>query len=435
MKVAILGNMNNNGFALLRYLRDEGIDAELILFSDDGAGVSAHFSIQADTWNVDKWHPYIKQIQITNNFETAVSAKLFYRWVFKLAHICRVVMGHKNFSDSQPIDKKERAQLVRLAQNYDVLIGSGPSPAIFESLGLQLSAFFPYSIGIEFINEPNFSRYKYSKNPFVRFLALEMYRLQSSGIQKCKYVIAADDSEKTKKSITELGVESLNLAIPIVYPYDQPETGQSLKSLQPTIGEIKGRDFVVMCHSRHLWVKKPQFSESEWKKISKHTEWLIQGFASFRDCRSEARPALVLFEYGNDWQETKALVKSFGLEQFVVWVPLMPRREILSLIEYCNVGTTEFYEDDVFPGGAAWEYMAIGKPVINGPFDSDNHFEQRFGYPPPPLRIADSAAKITAHLIDLYDDSHRCAEEGNDMRLWFERYNGHMAVRKIIDLF
>lgn len=435
MKVAILGNMNNNGFALLRYLRDEGVDAELILFSDDGAGASAHFSIQADTWNLDKWHPYIKHIQINNNFETAVSAKLFYRWAFKLAHVFRVAMGHKKFSDSKSIGKKDRAQLVKLIQNYDISIGSGSSPALFESLGLRLSIFFPYSIGIEFINEPNFSRYKFSKNPFTRFLALEMYRLQSSGIQKCKYVITADDSEKTKKSISELGVESLNLAIPIVYPYDQPQTGHSLKSLQTTIEEIQGCDFVVMCHSRHLWAKKPQFSESEWKKISKHTEWLIQGFACFRKIRSEARSALILFEYGNDWQETKALVESLGLEQFVIWMPLMPRREILSLIEFCNVGATEFYEDDVFPGGAAWEYMAIGKPVINGPFDSDDQFEQRFGYPPPPLRIADSAEKITAHLIDLYDNLNRCTDEGIDLKLWFERNNGHMAARKITDLF
>lgn len=434
MKIAILGNMNNNGFALLRYLRDEGVDAELILFADDGAGVSAHFSIQADTWNLDRWYPYIRQIDIKNNFETAVSAKVFYRWVFKLANIYRVAMGHKNVNYSHPIEKQDRTQLVKLTQNYDVFIGSGSSPALFESLGLQLSIFFPYSIGIEFINEPNFSRYKFSKNPFARFLALEMYRLQSNGIQKCKYVITADDSERTKKSIIELGIKPLNLTIPIVYPYDQPRSEQSLQSFQATVEQIKDFEFVVMCHSRHLWSKKPQFSESEWKKISKHTEWLIQGFANFLLCQSEARSALILFEYGDDWQETKALVESLGIEESVIWVPLMARREILSLIEYCNVGATEFYEDDVFPGGAAWEYMAIGKQVLNGPFDSDKQFKQRFGYPPPPLRVADSAKKITAHLIDLYENLNRCAEEGNDLKLWFEKYNGHVAVRKIIDL-
>ena len=32
MKVALIGNMNNNNFSIMRYFRDLGIDAHLILF-------------------------------------------------------------------------------------------------------------------------------------------------------------------------------------------------------------------------------------------------------------------------------------------------------------------------------------------------------------------------------------------------------------------
>ena len=45
MKIAILGNMNNNGFSIMRYLRDIGEEADLLLFEDDGVASSAHFSI------------------------------------------------------------------------------------------------------------------------------------------------------------------------------------------------------------------------------------------------------------------------------------------------------------------------------------------------------------------------------------------------------
>ena len=38
MKIALLGNMNNNNFALLRYFRDLGFDAHLLLFKNDGTG-------------------------------------------------------------------------------------------------------------------------------------------------------------------------------------------------------------------------------------------------------------------------------------------------------------------------------------------------------------------------------------------------------------
>ena len=36
MRLGILGNMNNNHFSLMRYMRDLGIDAHLLLYSDDG---------------------------------------------------------------------------------------------------------------------------------------------------------------------------------------------------------------------------------------------------------------------------------------------------------------------------------------------------------------------------------------------------------------
>ena len=44
MKIVILGNMNNNGFALMRYLRDLGADAHLFLFANDGTGSLSHFA-------------------------------------------------------------------------------------------------------------------------------------------------------------------------------------------------------------------------------------------------------------------------------------------------------------------------------------------------------------------------------------------------------
>lgn len=45
-RVALVGNMNNNHFALLRYLRDLGVNATLLMFSNE----AAHFYPQQDTW-------------------------------------------------------------------------------------------------------------------------------------------------------------------------------------------------------------------------------------------------------------------------------------------------------------------------------------------------------------------------------------------------
>ena len=70
MKIAVLGNMNNNGFALMRYLRDIGQEADLLLFDDDEDNYSSHFSLKADTWHLEKWKKYVKksQLQIVMQF-------------------------------------------------------------------------------------------------------------------------------------------------------------------------------------------------------------------------------------------------------------------------------------------------------------------------------------------------------------------------------
>ena len=45
MKIGIIGNMNNSYFSLARYLRDEGYDCELLIFTDE----PEHFDPSCDT--------------------------------------------------------------------------------------------------------------------------------------------------------------------------------------------------------------------------------------------------------------------------------------------------------------------------------------------------------------------------------------------------
>ena len=54
MKIAFVGNMNNNNFAIMRYFRDLGADAHLVLWADDGRGPLEHFVPENDTWEIDR---------------------------------------------------------------------------------------------------------------------------------------------------------------------------------------------------------------------------------------------------------------------------------------------------------------------------------------------------------------------------------------------
>ena len=62
MKIALIGNMNNNHFSLLRYLRDLKLDCELLIFR----GEASHFKPDCDTHNLNLWKPYIKHLTFTN---------------------------------------------------------------------------------------------------------------------------------------------------------------------------------------------------------------------------------------------------------------------------------------------------------------------------------------------------------------------------------
>ena len=73
LKIAILGNMNNNGFALLRYFIDLGQDAKLFLYDNDGIGELSHFAIENDTWEINKWSKRISRIDLSDNSLSALS--------------------------------------------------------------------------------------------------------------------------------------------------------------------------------------------------------------------------------------------------------------------------------------------------------------------------------------------------------------------------
>ena len=67
MKIGLIGNMNNNNFAFLRYLIDLGYDAKLIVFKNETSGNSSHFSPEADSWQFEKWNKYIVQCELNED--------------------------------------------------------------------------------------------------------------------------------------------------------------------------------------------------------------------------------------------------------------------------------------------------------------------------------------------------------------------------------
>ncbi|MDC0244878.1 hypothetical protein OAK96_06470 [Pseudomonadota bacterium] len=410
LRIAIIGNMNNNGFSIMRYFRDLGIKAYLLPYSTDGSDTLSHFEPEADTWDIDRWKPFIRPLAIPNSSRGIMQAILSNVWPSKL--------------------KKD------LLLNYDFFIGTGAAPAMFESMNLKLDIYYPYGVGIEFYGDLEFL--KASKSSLFRSLVYGIIRrLQSRGIRKTRHCINPEMS-LTKDSFEEIGRSFLRLSVPIVY--NQEENTQAL--LQPRISsvikQLQSYDLSVFSCASLLWDKSTllsKFGEKNWKSGSKNNDWLFIGLAQFIHENPKARPVLVCAEYGIDVEVTKQLIDNLGIGKHVIWLPILQRKEIILVLQACDIGVGEFYSDPgVMWGGTGWEVLSCGKPLLQNFNFSKESFELEFGYPPPPILGVKSHDDVTRHLTAFYRNLNRTNIERKDILNWFERYGGMGLAKQWLDL-
>ena len=110
MRVACIGNMNNNMFSLVRYLRDRGIDAELVLLDCE----QAHFHPSCDAYDLD------------------------YQ-----AYTTSVDWGRR-----KRFDKVSGDRVRDLLGRYDYLAGCHTVPALAHKAGRKLDLFFPFGTDV-----------------------------------------------------------------------------------------------------------------------------------------------------------------------------------------------------------------------------------------------------------------------------------------------
>lgn len=393
-RTAIIGNMNNNGFSLLRYFIDAGADATLFCYSSDSSGNLAHFSTDADTWQPEKWRDRIRTLDFGNNIRS-LYPRLF-----------------------NPAAGRINAAIRDIDDNYDIVLGSGIAPALFARAGRRLTGFYPYATGVELLGHlPFLSAMR--KSPLKRALYGYGQRLQTRGILEAGCCFNAEMS-LTKSALDDIGRPFDRLAIPMVYnreegPRDVPD------HLQDIVRGMQKQDFVVFSHSRQLWVQSGDVSTEAFKSFTKNSDWLIRGFADF----VASGAALYLVEYGPDVAASKALICELGLEDRVIWLPKMPRRDIVYLLGYADVGVGEFHADPgIIWGGTGWEILSAGVPLLQCFNFTTAGFEAEFGHPPPPILHAASAEEISAQLQEMWRAPDRRHEIGRLSQAWFDRNNG-----------
>ena len=396
MKLGLLGNMNNNHFSLMRYMRDLGVDAYLLLYSDDGTGGGSHFVPESDTFEIEKWSPYIIQTNLPNR-------GLGILWkVFK------------------------RRELTELFGSYDYLIGNGIAPVYARFAGRTLDLFLPYAYGGEYI-DITFREHtrKYIRGCLHKHLQIQSLRSST------RFIGVLDFTRGNLQFFKKYGIDGklIPLGIPMVYnreDYDFSELA-SRKEVVAFINSVSDSFPVVFSHVAHKW-KSIRGTFFDFKR----NDILIEGFAEYLEMSKNEKAKLVLVDYGFDVQESIKLIDDLGISKYVYWLPKLARKEILALLKVVHIGAGEL--GGALWGGTGWEFMASGVPFFQNIGLSSREFEESTNRPCPDIFHAATREDISSILCDVERNPEIAIRKGENLKRWFDTYNGISEAKRILQI-
>lgn len=428
MKIALVGNMNNNNFAIMRYFRDLGADAHLLLNSDDGEGSLSHFRPECDTWEIERWTPFIHQTPIPNAPVVGLD--------FPLSGLMsgRAFLRSLTGAQERWVSPVSRRRIRKAYAGYDRVVGSGITPAAFDRAGQRLDLFYPYAMGVEYLRTGEFTSHFEGRGLGRAALYRAIARRQAAGIKAARHVLNCD-AGVTERVLAEFGVRSEREAIPMVYAGGSAPAAAPNDHLEAAEAAIARSDFSVMHHARLMWKRPKNYTDELWAEETKNSDWLLRAFARMVADRPTRRPLLLLVEYGPDVEATRALADELGIADLIHWLPKMQRRELMWLLPKVSVVCGEYYQvPRMIWGGTGWEALAAGRPLLQGFNFQPGEFERIYGYPPPPLLPVAKPDDLHRHLLDMADSPARYVEMGRRAAEWFERYNGLGLARRWLNI-
>lgn len=386
-RIALIGNMNNNLFALARHLRDRGY-AVRQFFADR----SPHFHPSTDSFDArDR-----ELIQPVN-------------WLDRGFYYA-------------PWD-----QVRQSLQGFDHYLGQGDEAAVACRAGLSFRIYFPYGSDVyKYAYLPGefhwTQRWAARLFPGKRRLPHALMKAGTSAYYLRKAIVEADflmadytneDFESRLEGLSPRG-ERLPLPLPFLYPpaYERADRMDQLPaSLRSRIRSIRdGADWLVLYHGRQEW--KTYHNEF----TSKNTHHLIKGFADFLLRHPQGKPRLVMLEYGSDVDASKALIAELGIGHAVQWMEKMERRALICLIDQVDLGSGEFGRS-YLSFGTIMESMIRGKAVIHHREDGlYRHYHRLY-----PMIHARSPEQISQGLSWAYTHREAVRDMGEEAREWVEQ--------------
>ena len=375
IKIALLCNMNNNYFSLVRYLRDSGFDAELLLFDDE----EAHFKPMCDTYNLN-YMTYVKKLQ---------------------------------WGQERKVLTTTAARIRSDLQQYDILIGQGRAPAYVAKAGLKLDIFSPY--GGDVVLATKFR----PTNPLFLLHHIYAVYMQRRGLKDhCKIhnSLYFDVHEKIYEKFLPLS-KRWYVGMPMVYCREYDSLSLEQVSQRSHWGHIaselrKNYQLLILYHGRH--------STSGTNKASvKGSDILIYGLKRFVDVRADVKVKLLTLEYGPNVNEIKLLINKLSLTEYVQWFPTMYRKDIMALLGYVDVACGPFTFSILFNGTIS-ECVASGTAIMTKRNNNDD-IQQGYYNELYPVLNASCPDEVCSQLSFCADNPKNLNEVGVRSKVWYQQ--------------
>ena len=330
-KIALVCNMNNNFFAVTRFLRDEGLYAHLFLLSNE----MEHFLPEADTYDL-KHLKFTHKLSFGNPY-----------WFL---------------DEIKKVDLFYRDEINRLKE-FDFIIACGSALGFLCYFGIHTDIFVPY--GSDILELPFFVD---SANPNHRQHLDAFSSYQKEAIRNTSTIITTLDFMNVACYnwwIDELGCKQKIRAFEYFpFIYDKIYTPNAipnyfgasywLKDFANLRAESK---MLIFAHCRQAW-------KSVNEATQKGNDRLLDAYAIFCSKFHKYNSRLVLFDYGPDVGYSKIRIKELGIENFVVWLPRMNRKDIMIGLYHCDCACDTF-SIGYSMGGVIAEVLIAHKPLIS----------------------------------------------------------------------
>lgn len=381
MKIACIGNMNNMMFTMCRYLRDAGFDAHLFLWKTE-------FFLPGDDCYDE---------------------------------------SYKDYTTILPIDKTNvhlfelKTELDKILDDFTFTIGTDIAPALMTLMHRKLDMFLPHGTDIYAFPFPQ----KRDKENMDRVWWLRqvnlLSKLQKIGIENCRFTLFPDeyDIHFPYKDKLNFKGELIDMRIPMVYyPQYQKDLSQSeidkLEFGNQFVQTQEENDLVVFSHSRHNGFDL----KGELEIHAKGNEVLIEGFANLVAKRPNIKAKLVLFQYGIDVDASKNLVSKLKLDNHVVWMPKMKRKEIMFGIKRADISCGQFV-NSWLTCGVVNESLSMGKPLLHYRDDSLYAKDYSYLYPLLNANSPDQVCEKMEYFLDNKEEVLKQSQKGID---WLKEF-------------